>query len=57
MRQWLPGWLAGPPAQPRVVARPPAQVLSLLFLGLILAGTLLLKLPFATTAPISWLDG
>lgn len=56
MRQWLPGWLAGPPAQPRVVARPPAQVLSLLFLGLILAGTLLLKLPFATTAPISWLD-
>jgi trk system potassium uptake protein TrkH len=43
-------------AAPLVVTRPPARVLSQLFLALIVLGTMLLKLPISTTAPLSWLD-
>ncbi|WP_020560105.1 TrkH family potassium uptake protein [Thiofilum flexile] len=40
----------------RIIRLPPSAVLALLYLGLILLGMLLLKLPFATTQPLAWQD-
>ncbi|OFC72029.1 TrkH family potassium uptake protein [Alteromonas confluentis] len=56
MKRWLPGnrpLERKPRGSLKIQAAPPL-ILSLSFLGFILLGTVLLKLPFATTAPISW---
>lgn len=56
MTRWRAWWRPAPRAAKGFVARPPARALSQLSLILIAVGALLLKLPFATTEPISWLD-
>lgn len=58
MRRWN-NWLR-PPRSYRtkrgVINLSPPQVLALAFAGLVLIGTLLLKLPWATRLPVGWLD-
>ncbi|QUJ69923.1 TrkH family potassium uptake protein (plasmid) [Photobacterium sp. GJ3] len=58
MIQWHPAVspLARKPKAARKIQAAPPFILSGCFLFLILAGTLLLKLPIATTAPIGWLQ-
>lgn len=49
-------WTSSPSSATRVVSLPAPAILGLLFAGLILVGTALLKLPIATRTPITWLD-
>ena len=41
---------------PRITRMPAPEMLALAYAGFIVAGTLLLKLPMSTIAPISWMD-
>ncbi len=56
MKRWLPS--RGTPSQRRAqrLHLPAPTVLTLLFLGLVIVGTLALQLPFATNAPLTWLQ-
>ena len=56
MKRWLPANrpLERKPKGARKIQAAPPLILSLSFLSFIVLGTLLLKLPFATTAPITW---
>lgn len=58
MRNWLPSYLPRHPASERTGPHRinPPRLLLESFLTLIVVGTLLLKLPVAVNAPISWLD-
>lgn len=59
MKNWLPEnlpYVRLPTAKVSRISLSPPAVLALGFLGLILLGTLLLLLPFATTAPITLLQ-
>lgn len=56
MKRWLPANrpLERKPKGARKIQAAPPLILSLSFLSFIVLGTLLLKLPFATTVPITW---
>lgn len=60
MKQWLPAfsflYRKRPRSNRRALRLSPPAILASGFLGLIVLGTLLLKLPFATEQPITWLE-
>lgn len=56
MKRWLPGHVTRVGRRRRVIALPPPVVLTLGFLGLILLGAVLLKLPVASRHSIGWLE-
>ncbi|AVJ54942.1 Ktr system potassium transporter B [Idiomarina sp. OT37-5b] len=60
MKQWLPSfsflYQKRPRTRRRSINLSPPVILASGFLGLIVLGTLLLKLPFATEQPITWLE-
>lgn len=60
MKQWLPSfsflYRKRPRTNRRAISLSPPVILASGFLGLIIVGTLLLKLPFATVESITWLE-
>ncbi|MCO6441938.1 MAG: Ktr system potassium transporter B [Nitrococcus mobilis] len=56
MKRWLPGHVTRVGRRRRIIALSPPVVLTLGFLGLILLGAVLLKLPAASRHSIGWLE-